>query len=62
MAAVASVKLGPIDHSRPITYGEFLASAGEEGFRYELIDGKVYVSPTPLPDFALIVNRECELP
>jgi Uma2 family endonuclease len=39
------VKLGPADHGRPMTWQEFQAGDYEEGFKYELIDGKLYVSP-----------------
>ncbi len=45
MATVA--KIGPADHDRPMTLEEFLAGDYEEGYRYELIDGRLYVSPTP---------------
>src|SRR5262249_56994477 len=37
----------PADHGRPITREEFEAAQGQEGFHYELIEGKVYVSPVP---------------
>jgi Uma2 family endonuclease len=40
------LKLGPADHGRPIPYEEFRTAAWEEGYQYELIDGKLYVSPT----------------
>jgi Uma2 family endonuclease len=43
------LKLGPSDHGRPMTLEEFDASVGEEGYKYELIEGKVYVSPQPNP-------------
>jgi Uma2 family endonuclease len=46
-----AVKLGPADHGRPLTLEEFLSSASREGWHYELIDGKLYVSPVPnLPE------------
>jgi Uma2 family endonuclease len=41
--------LGPADHGRPISAEEFEAARATEGYRYELIDGKVYVSPVPNP-------------
>jgi Uma2 family endonuclease len=41
------LKLTPRDQGRPLTREEFEAAQGVEGYRYELIDGKVYVSPTP---------------
>jgi Uma2 family endonuclease len=39
------LKIGPLDHSRPMTLDEFLAGDYEEGYQYELIDGKLYVAP-----------------
>lgn len=39
------LKLGPTDASRPLTLEEFTAASYEEGYRYELIDGRLYVSP-----------------
>jgi Uma2 family endonuclease len=45
------VKLGPSDHGRPMTYDEYLAGDYQEGYHYELIDGKLYVTPLPnLPE------------
>ncbi len=41
------VMLGPGDHGRPMTREEFEAAHAQEGHRYELIGGKVYVSPVP---------------
>ncbi len=41
------VKLGPNDHGRPMRRDEFEAGEYEEGFKYELIDGKIYGSPQP---------------
>ncbi len=40
-------KLGPADHGRPMTLDEFTRGDYEEGYQYELIDGKLYVSPAP---------------
>jgi Uma2 family endonuclease len=39
------VKIGPTDHGRPMTYDEFMAGDYELGYKYELIDGELYVSP-----------------
>ncbi len=51
-----ALMLGPADHGRPITRDEFDAAMGQEGYCYELIEGKVYVSPLPnLPH-----DRICE--
>jgi Uma2 family endonuclease len=45
------LKLGPADHGRPMTFDEFMAGDYVEGYHYELIDGKLYVSPQPnLPE------------
>jgi Uma2 family endonuclease len=45
------VKLGPSDHGRPMTYEEYLAGDYQGGYHYELIDGKLYVTPLPnLPE------------
>jgi Uma2 family endonuclease len=41
------LKIGPADHGRPMTLEEFSAGGWEEGYRYELIDGKLYVVPAP---------------
>jgi Uma2 family endonuclease len=40
-------KIGPADHGRPMTLDEFLTGSYEPGYKYELIDGKLYVSPEP---------------
>jgi Uma2 family endonuclease len=49
MATVA--KIGPLDHGRPMRLGDFLSALSQEGFHYELIDGKLYVTPVPnLPE------------
>jgi Uma2 family endonuclease len=39
------VKIGPDDHGRPMTLDEFLSADYEDGYRFELIDGRLYVSP-----------------
>jgi Uma2 family endonuclease len=39
--------LTPKDHGRPVTLEEFESAGGKEGFRYELIDGRIDVSPIP---------------
>lgn len=43
------LRIGPRDHGREMTYDEFLSGDYEEGFRYELIRGELYVSPQPSP-------------
>src|SRR5947209_2462440 len=45
------VKIGPVDHGRPMSLEEFEGGDYEEGYEYELIDGRLYVSPLPdLPE------------
>src|SRR4029077_9705902 len=39
------VKIGLSDHGRPMTLDEFMTGDYEEGYKYELIDGRLYVSP-----------------
>jgi Uma2 family endonuclease len=43
------LRIGPHDRGRAMTYDEFLAGDYEEGYRYELIRGELYVSPMPNP-------------
>jgi Uma2 family endonuclease len=46
--------LGRTDHGRPLTLEEFLSADYEDGCKYELIDGKLYVSPNAnLPENAV---------
>src|SRR5262245_44920815 len=42
-----ALKIGPVDHGRLLTWEEFATSDWEEGFQYELVDGRLYVSPLP---------------
>src|SRR5438552_1421038 len=42
-------RLRPADHGRLMTLEDFEHADGESGWRFELIDGKVYVSPKPRP-------------
>jgi Uma2 family endonuclease len=41
------LSLGPADHGRPLTAEEFDRARWEGGFHYELIEGRLYVSPEP---------------
>ena len=43
------LKLGPADHGRPLTLDDFDEAEFETGFRYEIIDGRLYVSNEPNP-------------
>jgi Uma2 family endonuclease len=38
-------KLGPADHGRPLSLEEYMDGDYQEGFHYEIIDGRLYVSP-----------------
>jgi Uma2 family endonuclease len=38
-------KISPADHGRDMSEEEFESSKDEEGYRSELVDGRVYVSP-----------------
>ncbi len=42
-----ALRLGPRDHGRRMSYDEFMAGDYEEGFKYEIIAGRLYVSPLP---------------
>jgi len=42
--------LKPTDHGRPITDEELLSADYVGGYKYEIIDGRVYVSAEPDPD------------
>jgi Uma2 family endonuclease len=41
------LKLGPSDHGRPLSREEFHTASWQSGYRYELIHGRLYVSPVP---------------
>ena len=46
MSIAAKVaKIGPKDHGRPMSFEEFQAADYRPGHKYELIDGRLYVSP-----------------
>ncbi len=45
MATVS--KIGPGDHGRAMTLEEYEEGDYEQGYKYELIDGELYVSPLP---------------
>jgi Uma2 family endonuclease len=48
MATLTRMKLGPTDHGREMSLEEFDTCQDEDGYRSEIIDGRVYV--TTLPD------------
>ena len=39
--------LTPADHGRELSWDEFASADAQEGYRYEMIEGKVFVSPFP---------------
>jgi Uma2 family endonuclease len=41
------LKLGPPDHGRAVTPEEVRTAQRKLGYRYEIIDGKLYVTPVP---------------
>lgn len=55
------LRIGPHDHGREMTYEEFLAGDYEEGYRYELIRGELYVSPQPNPPHDVMTEHVDEL-
>lgn len=45
------LKLGPADHGRKVSAEELMGAEYKHGYKYEIIDGKLYVSPLPnLPE------------
>jgi Uma2 family endonuclease len=48
MASI-QLKLGPADHGRRLSLDEFDEAEFEPGAKYEIIDGRVYVSTEPNP-------------
>jgi Uma2 family endonuclease len=49
-------QFGPTDHGRRMSYAEFLAGDYQEGYRYELIDGELTVSPAPNMPHMVVVT------
>ena len=41
------IYLTPADHGRALSWDEFAAADAEEGYRYEMIEGRLFVSPVP---------------
>ncbi len=52
MATVTkTAKLGPLDHGLPMSFEDYMAGDYQEGYRYELIHGRLYVFAWPnLPE------------
>jgi Uma2 family endonuclease len=42
-----ALKMGPADHGRLMDWEEYITSEWESGYQYELVDGRLYVSPMP---------------
>jgi len=55
------LRIGPHDHGRELSYEQFLAGDYEEGYKYELIDGELYVSPQPNPPHDIVREYVHEL-
>src|SRR5438552_1788514 len=43
------LKLGPRDHGKELPYDDFMAAKFVHGYKYEIIDGRLYVLPLPNP-------------
>ena len=43
--STVQLKLGPADHGRPLSLDDFESADYEPGFKYEIIDGRLYVAP-----------------
>jgi Uma2 family endonuclease len=43
--ATVHLKLGPADHGRPLSLDDFESAEYEPGYKYEIIDGRLYVVP-----------------
>lgn len=54
MATVADKQLGLLDHGRSMSFDEFISGDYRKGYHYELIHGKLYVSPLPSPQEAYV--------
>lgn len=52
--ATVQLRLGPADHGRRVSLAELEAAEYVPGFKYEIIDGSLYVSPQPnVPELLL---------
>jgi Uma2 family endonuclease len=50
------LKLGPANHGRPLTWDEYIEGDYEGGYKYELVDGRLYVSALPNPPEDFLEN------
>jgi Uma2 family endonuclease len=55
------LRFGPLDHGRRIQEEELAGARYQEGYRYEIIEGRLYVSPAPNPSHDDIVEWIFEL-
>lgn len=54
MKTLTQPRYGPAEHGRRLTLEKFESARWESGYKYELIRGRLYVSPVPeMPHFAL---------
>ena len=49
--------LTPADHGRSLSWDEFASADAEEGYRYEMIEGRVEVSPVPNVPHDVVLSR-----
>jgi Uma2 family endonuclease len=54
--ATVQLTLGPADHGRPLTLDDFDDAEFEPGHKYEIIDGRLDVSPFPNPPENVLEN------
>jgi Uma2 family endonuclease len=50
------LRLGPADHNRAVSAGELAGADFKEGYRYEVVQGRLYVSPAANMPHDAIVN------
>jgi Uma2 family endonuclease len=48
------LKIGPADHGRRMSFDEYMAGDYQEGYQYEIIDGRLYVSPLAAAPMGLV--------
>jgi Uma2 family endonuclease len=56
MTTTQRLKLGPADHGRRLSLARFEEAEYFPGFKYEIIDGRLYVSPQPNPPECVLEN------
>ena len=49
--------LTPADHGRALSWEEFASADAQEGYRYEMIEGRVEVSPVPNLPHDIVLDR-----